>query len=299
MVSIVMPVFNAEKYLSISIDSVLKQSFDQFELIIVDDGSTDSSRFIIRYFESIDNRIRVFFRENSGIVDTLNFGISEAKFDIICRMDSDDICDTRRIEVQLNSIEKYDIVGSNVYIIDSYNEKKGELVMPESKKLIVANLFKLKASFVHPSIMFKKSKLKLTQSGDVYSKMYTHCEDLELWLRNIDYCSMHNIQNYLLCLRKHDSNISLLKFEEQLINSWVTILAYKKNIHLDFEMYASIVSNINKKIASFTGFKFLFNVNANNSKYSQYIYARLIQFISFNEFNKIVCFFIVTLILEI
>ncbi|WP_244834814.1 glycosyltransferase family 2 protein [Clostridium sp. BJN0001] len=104
-VSVIMPVFNAEKYLEESIKSVLNQTYKNFEFIIINDGSTDSSLSIINKFKSMDNRIRVIDQKNNGIVYSLNKGISTAKGKYIARMDADDISLPNRIKNQVKYME--------------------------------------------------------------------------------------------------------------------------------------------------------------------------------------------------
>src|SRR5712664_125090 len=100
VVTVLMPVYNAQSYLSIAIESVLTQSFRHFELLIVDDGSNDGSSDILQRYEMEDPRIRVFRKNNSGISETLNLGLSKAHGDFIARLDADDLMYPNRLQVQ-------------------------------------------------------------------------------------------------------------------------------------------------------------------------------------------------------
>ncbi len=109
-VTVLMPVYNAEKYLKTAIESILKQTFSDFELLIINDGSTDGSEEIIRSFN--DKRIRLFNNEqNLGIIKTLNKGLNLAKGEYIIRMDADDISLPDRLELQVKYMEENPGIG--------------------------------------------------------------------------------------------------------------------------------------------------------------------------------------------
>ena len=97
-ISVVMSVFNGENWLKYSVESILNQTFSDFEFIIVDDGSTDSSINILNYYNSIDKRIRIIRKNNTGLADSLNLGINSAKSEWIARIDCDDKSDLTRLE---------------------------------------------------------------------------------------------------------------------------------------------------------------------------------------------------------
>ena len=120
-----MPVFNNEKYLKESIESILKQTYVDYEFIIVNDGSTDGSQKIIEDYQKQDDRIILLTQDNQGITKSLNRGIKNSKGKYIARMDADDVCDPKRFEFQIQFLEKHpntDIVGSMVSLISEKNE---------------------------------------------------------------------------------------------------------------------------------------------------------------------------------
>ena len=123
-ISVLMPVFNSERYLKTAIESILNQTFQDFELIIVDDGSTDASENIIRSFESE----KIFSYKNAGnigLIATLNRGIDLCRGKYIARMDADDVSLPTRLEKQFNFLKKnpeYALVGSNAERIDDKNK---------------------------------------------------------------------------------------------------------------------------------------------------------------------------------
>jgi len=122
IVSVILPIFNAEKYLSVCIESVLNQTFQDFELILINDGSTDGSSVIIKKYEQLDKRVKVFNNDhNLGIIDTLNVGLRLAKGKYIARMDSDDICVEDRLKYQVDYLDEHEyifLIGGSFYLID-------------------------------------------------------------------------------------------------------------------------------------------------------------------------------------
>lgn len=155
-ISVVMPVFNAEKYLRQAIDSILKQTYKNFEFIIVNDGSTDKSLEIIKTYT--DKRIRLINKKNTGVADSLNLGISIAKSRLIARMDADDIAYPNRLKLQydyLRKNEKVVCVGSSADIIDMKGKYVFKNNMLEDSALIKA-LLPYKTPFIHPTTMYYK-----------------------------------------------------------------------------------------------------------------------------------------------
>lgn len=130
LISIAMPVFNAESYLNLAIDSIIGQTYLNWEMIAIDDGSTDNSLAILLDYQLKDKRIKVISRENKGIAYTLNQCIENAKGDFIARMDADDISMPTRLELQLNAFKadsSLDLIATNIFFTDEQNTIVGEL----------------------------------------------------------------------------------------------------------------------------------------------------------------------------
>lgn len=212
-VSVLMPVFNAEKYLSEAIQSILSQSFRDFEFIVIDDGSTDSSASIIKSFHD-DRIVYVKNEQNLGIVKSLNKGISLAKGEFVARMDADDISHPLRFEKQIEFFEQNPLVamcGGFYKIIDNEGKIIGEETFETDPDLLKCELM-FYCPFAHPSLMIKKNVLNELNGY----KELTPVEDYELWLRiNAKYKSV-NIPEYLLFYRWHGSNISITKKNVQI-----------------------------------------------------------------------------------
>jgi glycosyltransferase involved in cell wall biosynthesis len=177
-ISVLMPIFNAEKDLSEAIDSILNQSLQEWELIIVDDGSTDRSVSIVQSFS--DLRIKLIcLQKNGGIVRALNAGWDQAQGDWIARMDGDDLCANDRLEKQLALMqqEKLDICGSHWYQIDDEGKFVRNLFAPTNSDELVATLATT-VPFAHGSVMLKKEFFALNHLR--YTPGYG--EDYRLWI---------------------------------------------------------------------------------------------------------------------
>jgi glycosyltransferase involved in cell wall biosynthesis len=213
-ISVLLPVFNAEKFLKESIESILNQTFKDFELIVINDGSIDNSENIIQSYT--DSRIRYIRNEtNLGLIKTLNIGIELSEGKYIARMDADDICSLNRFEKQYNFLEQNtDVVlcGSWVKRIDEFGNVKGKIRRIDTNELIRANML-FTTPFIHPTVMIRKEVL----AGNLYNTEAKHCEDLELWVRlsQISEYQFYNLPNYLLFYRIHSSNVSVLNVNFQ------------------------------------------------------------------------------------
>lgn len=129
-ISVLMPVHNAEKYLAVAIESILNQTYKNYEFLIIENGSTDKTREIIKHYSMLDTRIKPFFLDEKGFANAINFGVKEAKYDWIARMDADDISLSERIEFQLKIIKEkayLGILGSYGY----YMSENGKRILGE------------------------------------------------------------------------------------------------------------------------------------------------------------------------
>jgi glycosyltransferase involved in cell wall biosynthesis len=174
-----MPVFNGEKYLREAIDSVLNQTFEDFELLIINDGSKDSSRAIIESYK--DSRIRLTNQANQGLVPTLNRAIKSAKGEYIARHDCDDVSRPDRLSLQVDYLKNHPsvgLLGSGYNIVD---EGGGfmERFVPFSDKISVRQDFLIRNPFGHGTVMFRKS---LVGTVGLYANV-SYTEDYEYWWR--------------------------------------------------------------------------------------------------------------------
>lgn len=227
MISILLPVFNMQDYISESIKSIINNTYKNFELVIVNDGSIDKTEEIIKSFN--DDRIKYIKKSNSGLIETLNYGIDKCNYSIIMRMDGDDIILSNKIENQLNYFRKSNsiLTGTFGYLIDSHGNKMAPIDLPTKHNEILKSMLKMSPSFIHPSVMFYKDAV-LKVGG--YDSNFKHAEDFDLFLRLSKIGKISNLAERLIYLRKHSNNISLLNAEEQIRNTIISKDIYKHSI---------------------------------------------------------------------
>ena len=188
-----MAAYNEEKLIDRSIRSIINQSFTDWELIVVDDGSTDCTVDVIKSFVRKDTRIVLVENDiNKGLAESLNLGIKLSRGKYIARMDADDESLPRRFEMQLGFMEKnpeIDILGTGAVYIDSNNNFLGEIIMPENNYDIVQKIMKA-SPFIHPSVMMKK---RFIDEIGMYNKNIRRAEDYDLWFRSRNSAKFHNL----------------------------------------------------------------------------------------------------------
>jgi glycosyltransferase involved in cell wall biosynthesis len=206
-VSVLMPVYNAERYLREAIESILGQTFRDFEFIIVDDGSTDRSSQILLEFASRDARIRILSRPNTGIVGALNDGLALCTADLVARMDADDIALPERFAEQVRYMNDHPdcvLVGSRVLLIDPDGAPIRQWVDELSHDQIDQSHLARGWPVVHPTVMIRRHALN--QLGG-YREQYATLEDLDLFLRLAEIGQLANHPKVLLKYRQHFNSI--------------------------------------------------------------------------------------------
>ena len=214
-VSVLMSVYNSELYLAEAIESILSQSFTDFEFIIVDDGSTDESNKIIQDYAGADKRIRhVTLSENHGLAGALNHGLSLANGTYIARMDSDDISLPTRFQQQIAFIDnnpEVGVLGSRMQVVNKDKQLLFDYDVPLAHSLIVWNLF-FGRTFAHPSVMMRRDVL---QSVNGYNATLNAAQDVDLWARLVGLTKFSNLPDKLVTYRTHDRATSVSKAEQQ------------------------------------------------------------------------------------
>lgn len=212
-ISILLPVYNAETTLHECLDSIKNQTHKNFEVIVVNDGSTDSSLKILTKYAKDDVRFKIYTREKCGLVDALNFGLDRCGSEYIARMDADDIMLPQRLELQLQHLQKHPeitLVSTQVkkfpesYINKGYQEYINWQNSCLKPKQIKQNIY-IESPHAHPSIMFRKTTIQ--EIGGY--KLGTFPEDYELWLRLDSYgYLMEKIPEVLLWWRDSEKRTS-------------------------------------------------------------------------------------------
>jgi glycosyltransferase involved in cell wall biosynthesis len=207
-----MPVYNGERFLRPAIESILCQTFGDFEFVIVDDGSTDGSEQIIRSYGDV--RIRLLRNgENSGITKSLNYGIDSAIGEYICRMDADDVSVKDRLEKQVTFMDSHPgiaLAGSGVVLIDAMGKETGTEHFPLSQRDIKRRIF-VHNPFAHSTVIIRSAVL---QHCGKYDTRFLHNEDYDLWLRIAAQYPVANIEEPLVLRRIHEQNITVEKESE-------------------------------------------------------------------------------------
>jgi glycosyltransferase involved in cell wall biosynthesis len=207
-----MPVYNAESFVEQSIRSILAQTFTDFELIVIDDGSDDKSLSILEKFKNTDSRVRLISRKNLGIVDTRNEGVDLIRGEWMALMDADDISLPHRFEKQLEwaKFKKADICGS---WIKFFGELDSRVVQyPVSDSAIKMALF-FGCPFANPSIMVKSELIKRLRYFKESSEVEGYAEDYDFYVRAVEAgCTMTNVPEVLLNYRQHKSQTTKIKF---------------------------------------------------------------------------------------
>lgn len=254
-ISVIMPVHNVEKYIFGAVQSILNQSFENFELIIIDDASTDNTYNIINQFQ--DKRIiKLRNQSNKGIAVTLNKCLQFAHGEFIIRMDGDDISKPERFEKQLyymKSNPELIISGTHIELIDS----DGKPFKMQRKRIgneeIKIGLFFGHTSLAHPSIIMRKQLLDSHYLR--YDSAFQYAEDLDLYCRSSQYASMDNLDESLIQYRIHDESVSRKYRFQQLIDAKTALFLHLRRLKLpftleQFKIHASIALSDNNSMIS-------------------------------------------------
>jgi glycosyltransferase involved in cell wall biosynthesis len=227
-----MSVYNVERYLPLAIESVLAQDFSDFEFLIVDDGSSDSSAQIIRSYAAKDARIRPTLRENRGLVASLNEMIQGARAPLIARMDADDICLPERFGRQVDFLARnpgYGVIGSWTEDIDAQGlpYRRTGKDHPDTHEGFLVAIENGWPLLCHPTAMMRRD---VVLSVGSYHAAFRHCEDYDLWLRIASVSRLASIPERLLRYRHHEDQVSSRHATEQQVGAAVSYLAYRERL---------------------------------------------------------------------
>ena len=206
-ITVLMPACNAAKYIDKAICSVLDQTFADFELLVINDGSTDDTEKIIRSFA--DDRIRLINQSNQGIAAALNMGLLNANAALIARFDADDICMPERLRLQYDFLlghPDYIIVGSDADYMDMNGEYVFSYKMPAHSNEDIQELTESKCPFIHSAILFRKDPIIRAGGYDTHAYAF---EDHLLWSKVIKEGKAHNLSQTLLQVRLNPESVSI------------------------------------------------------------------------------------------
>ena len=227
-ISVIMPVYNAGKFLKESIESILQQSFTNFEFFIIDDASTDNSVEIIQSYT--DKRIRFIQKEfNTGYTDSLNMAVQLSKGKYIARMDADDISFKHRFQQQFQFMESHTevlVLGTAYKIIDTNTIVQLPITNEEAKIVAMMNV-----PVAHPTVLIRKEVFD--KYGLWYNKKYEPSEDYDLWTRVLEKGSIENLPGTFLYYRRHPEQQSISRYHK-LMEATLQIRTGQLNKIIDF-----------------------------------------------------------------
>lgn len=280
LISVVLPVYNVAPYFKEALDSILNQTIQDFEIIIIDDCSTDNTIEIANSYN--DKRIQIITKsENKGLIDSLNIGFKAATGKYIARMDGDDISDLQRFEKQLNILE----TNSEIKVCGSWLQAFGQsdeiLKHKENHEQILVNMM-LHCSMSLGSVMLDRA----WADGEYFYEEKKHVEDYDFWSRVIWKGKLYNIQEVLYHYRIHETQVSSTYNEIQRKGDvpiklvFFKKLEYNQNIFNDSFLEKMFLQNAFFSVEEFTLFLEWFKVlKTQNSKLK--IYVQL-------EFDKVI-----------
>jgi len=226
-VSVIMSVYNGDRYLKESIESILNQTFTDFEFIIIDDGSSDSSWDILTEYASKDRRVRLFKNEeNIGLTQSLNKGLRLAKGEYIARQDADDISLPARFEKQVSYMELHRsvaLVSTGVQYIDDKNNKLATHTPPTDLVMLQWELL-FRNPIRHSTVLWRR-ELVNSKVGD-YNPNFAYSQDYDLWVRISEQLIIDTLPLVLVVMRQHSKSITLTKLNVQ--DALVNRVAYRK-----------------------------------------------------------------------
>lgn len=215
IVSVALSVYNAEPYLAAAIESILNQTFKDFEFIIIDDGSTDDSLKTLQKYAAQDQRIRLTSRENRGIPQTRNEILAQSQGEFIAVMDADDIALPDRLAQQVEFLTQHPnvvCVGGGFEMIDEKGRYLTSLTVPTDDATIQKLALAGHCSICHPTAMIRRTAL---QQVSGYDEAFRQTLDLDLWLRLGEIGQLANLPQPLLRYRLHAQSVSGQRREQQ------------------------------------------------------------------------------------
>lgn len=234
LVSVLTSCYNSAEFLPEAIESILRQTFKDFEFILIDDGSSDNTLDIIRSYAEKDNRIVVISKKNTGMTDSLNTGIKVGRGKWIARLDADDIALPERIEKQLKNIKMYSdtvLFGTGCIEIDQFGKIIKQHCYPMGHKSLIRRFEKGGSPFPHSSVIYNSEAVRAIGG---YRNRLAGSADLDLWLRMSYVGQIRCINELLIKLRRHPGSMSV--GNKTMLTLWyVAVLSYflRKNGYPD------------------------------------------------------------------
>lgn len=235
-ITVLMPVYNGERFLGEAVRSILGQTWDDFELLLIDDGSSDNSPAIMASFT--DPRIRIIrHTTNKGLVASLNAGLESARGEFVARMDADDVSLPQRLARQMTFMDDHPevgICGTHARVINTEGKPLQRLSPPCGE--VLAKMTWRPSPLIHPSVIMRRSIFQLFR----YDPEFVHTEDYELWLRASRTVRIENIPEILLLYRAHPASVSSSGKDIQLWNTFRAFGKHYPEVRIDYDEFLSV-----------------------------------------------------------
>ena len=232
-ISVILPVYNGAQFIVEAVTSILSQTYTSFELLVIDDGSTDATRALLEPLAQGDRRLIIHAEARRGLVGALNFGIAQAKGRYIARMDADDVALPERFAAQVDYLDKHPdcvAVGTSIIKVDDQGREKSrsrapnEAFQPSAFPPVIPGI-------AHPTAMIRADALR--QVGG-YRPYFYNTEDRDLWARLWQVGRIHQLPEMLLRYRVHAGSVTRQKRVEQLMSYMMTDMsALCRHLRLD------------------------------------------------------------------
>ncbi len=220
-VTVVLPVYNGAAFIVEAVTSILAQTYTDFELLVIDDGSTDATRDLLAPLAKNDPRLVIYAETHRGLIGTLNFGIAQAKGRYVARMDADDISLPRRFAAQVDYLDKHPdcvAVGTSIIKIDANGREKSRSRV-RSESFQPAAFPPMIPGIAHPSAMIRTKALREVNG---YRPYFYNTEDRDLWARLWQLGRIHELPEMLLRYRVHAGSVTRQKRVDQLMSYMMT-----------------------------------------------------------------------------
>lgn len=213
-VSVLLPVWNGETFLAAALESILRQTLSSFELIVIDDGSTDASAAIAENFARSDDRVRLLRRAHEGLSASLNAGMAAVRGEYVARMDADDISVPHRLQKQVEYLDAHPAcaaVGAWIEVIDEAGRLVGRKTFVKTHEEILAALLQGISAIAHPTVVMRRDVFRA--AGGYDASRYPS-DDLDLWFRLAERGELANLGEVLLRHRRHRSAVGVREREK-------------------------------------------------------------------------------------
>jgi len=218
-VSVIMAVRDGQQWLRQAIDSILAQTFSDFELLVIDDGSIDRTPDILADYRARDRRVVVLAQAQEGLVRALNLGLTTARGALIARLDADDIALPDRLQTQTRYMREHPevlLLGSWAQIIDDQGRQKSRQLRPPTDRAALARGFARQNPFIHSTVMFRTAAAR--DLGG-YRQAFEAAEDYDLWLRIAEIGEIAILPEIQIQYRRHDKNVTKTKALRQVFSA--------------------------------------------------------------------------------